>query len=163
MIKNLDAKIFDLTSLVIKLNSWKDLGMQIVFTNGCFDILHYGHLKYLSDAKALGDKLVVGVNSGASVRRLKGNHRPIQDEITRKYQLAALEFVDAVIFFEEDTPLALISATIPDILVKGGDWNIDQIIGADIVLEHGGQVLNLPYIDGFSTTAIESKIRNTPY
>jgi D-glycero-beta-D-manno-heptose 1-phosphate adenylyltransferase len=161
MIENLDAKIFDIKSLSDNVNNWKDSGLEIVFTNGCFDILHYGHLKYLMDAKGLGDKLIIGVNSTSSVKRLKGKNRPIQHELTRKYQLAALEFVDAVIFFEEDTPLLLIQTIIPDILVKGGDWSIEEIVGADIVLEHGGQVLNLPYIKGFSTTAIEEKIKKS--
>jgi D-glycero-beta-D-manno-heptose 1-phosphate adenylyltransferase len=161
MIEKLDAKIFDIKSLSDNVNNWKDSGLEIVFTNGCFDILHYGHLKYLMDAKGLGDKLIIGVNSTSSVKRLKGKNRPIQDELTRKYQLAALEFVDAVIFFEEDTPLLLIHTIIPDILVKGGDWSIEEIVGADIVLEHGGQVLNLPYIKGFSTTAIEEKIKKS--
>ncbi len=161
MTRDLESKIHDLPSLVTLVEYWKDAGMEIVCTNGCFDILHYGHLKYLSDARNLGDKLIVAINSSASVKRLKGDHRPIQDEMTRKFQMAALSFVDAVVFFEEDTPFELISAIIPDILVKGGDWSVENIVGAKIVLSHGGQVLNLPYIDGFSTSAIESKIKKS--
>lgn len=131
---------------------------MIVFTNGCFDLLHYGHLHYLSAARELGDRLIVGLNSAASVSRLKGPHRPINDEATRQHLLAALEVVDAVVVFEEDTPLELIRNIMPDILVKGGDWKPEQIVGSQLVLEAGGQVRSLPYIEGYSTTAIEAKI-----
>lgn len=138
---------------------WRQHGERIVFTNGCFDLLHLGHVHYLAQAKDLGHRLVVGVNSDASVQHIKGPQRPIQDEHSRQHVLAALACVDAVVLFEEDTPLQLISAIVPDVLVKGGDWLPEQIVGADIVLENGGEVLSLPFIDGYSTTTIEKKIK----
>lgn len=137
---------------------WQAAGERVVFTNGCFDLLHYGHLHYLAQARDLGQRLVVGMNSGASVRRLKGPTRPINDEATRAHLLAALSVVDLVVIFDEDTPLDLIRAIGPDVLVKGGDWKPEQIVGADFVLEKGGQVLSLPFVDGYSTTNIEQKI-----
>ena len=142
--------------------TWKAKQEKIVFTNGCFDLLHYGHLHYLAAAKALGDRLIIGLNSADSVKRLKGSHRPINDELTRTFQLASLAFVDAVVVFEQDTPFDLIQVVVPNVLVKGGDWQPHQIVGSDVVLAAGGQVKSLPYIEGYSTTAIEKKIRNTP-
>jgi rfaE bifunctional protein nucleotidyltransferase chain/domain len=130
------------------------LGRKVVFTNGCFDILHRGHVSYMTRARALGDLLVVGVNSDASVRRLKGPTRPVNAEADRAYVLANLKAVDAVVIFDEDTPLALIQALTPDILVKGGDWPVEHIVGADHVRAHGGQVLSLALEEGFSTTGI---------
>ena len=138
--------------------AWRVRGGRVVFTNGCFDILHFGHFHYLAAARDLGDRLVIGLNSGESVRRLKGAARPIQDEMTRKIQLAALGFVDAVVIFEQDDPLELIKTIAPDILVKGGDWRPDQIIGADLVLKNGGKVMSLPFVEGYSTTNIEQRI-----
>jgi D-glycero-beta-D-manno-heptose 1-phosphate adenylyltransferase len=143
----------------VTVESWKAAGQKIVFTNGCFDILHYGHIHYLAQARDLGDRLVIGLNSTASVRRLKGPHRPINDEVTRQTLLAALEFVDAVVEFEQDTPYELIKTVQPDVLVKGGDWRPEQIVGADLVLAGGGEVKSLPFVEGYSTTAIEEKIR----
>ncbi|MEN9415103.1 MAG: hypothetical protein RLZ62_1407 [Bacteroidota bacterium] len=139
--------------------SWRATGDRIVFTNGCFDILHYGHIHYLSAARDLGDRLIVGMNSGQSVSRLKGPSRPINDEMTRTHLLASLLFVDTVVIFEQDTPLELIRLIQPDILVKGGDWKPEQIVGSDIVLARGGQVYSLPFVDGYSTTGIEQRIR----
>jgi rfaE bifunctional protein nucleotidyltransferase chain/domain len=139
---------------------WRAAGERIVFTNGCFDILHYGHLHYLAEARDLGERLVIGLNSGDSVRRLKGPARPINDDATRAHLLAALEVVDAVVFFDEDTPLELIKTAMPDVLVKGGDWKPEQIVGSDVVLANGGQVRSLPFVDGYSTTNIEQKIRS---
>ena len=153
------TKIHTREQLPATLERWRAAGERIVFTNGCFDILHYGHLHYLADARDLGDRLVIGLNSAGSVRRLKGPTRPINDELTRTHLLAALQMVDAVIIFEEDTPLELIRLVLPDVLVKGGDWRPEQIVGSDIVLARGGQVLSLPYIDGYSTTNIERKIK----
>ena len=141
-------------------NIWRLTSQKIVFTNGCFDILHYGHIHYLAEAKALGDQLIVGMNSAASVKRLKGEHRPINDEQTRQYLLASLQMVDAIVSFEEDTPYNLIERVLPDILVKGGDWQIDQIVGSDIVLANGGEVKSLAFVEGYSTTNIEEKIRS---
>lgn len=127
---------------------------KIVFTNGCFDILHRGHITYLAKARQLGDLLVVGLNSDASVRRLKGPQRPVNDEMARAQVLAALEVVDYVVLFEEDTPYNVIAKVKPDMLVKGGDYKIENIVGADFVQQRGGQVLTIPFVDGFSTTSI---------
>lgn len=154
----IESKIKTPDQLAVAIAKWREAAETIVFTNGCFDLLHYGHLHYLSQARDLGDRLVIGLNSGASVRRLKGPNRPINDEITRTHLVAALEVVDAVIIFEEDTPLELIKLAMPDILVKGGDWQPEQIVGSDVVLANGGKVLSLPYVEGYSTTNIEQKI-----
>jgi len=147
----------DSKALVEKLNSIRN-GKKIVFTNGCFDLLHIGHVKYLKEAKSKGDFLVVGINADASVKRLKGPTRPIQNETDRSEILAALESVDATIIFTEDTPENLIKMVHPDILVKGGDWKINQIVGGEFVHSYGGQVLSLLFIEGKSTTSIVSKI-----
>lgn len=152
-------KIQDWPSAAQTVQQWQSQGSRVVFTNGCFDILHYGHVHYLAQARDLGDKLVVGLNAAASVRRLKGPNRPILDEATRQLLLASLAQVDLVVVFEQDTPFEIISLLLPDILVKGGDWQPADIVGADVVLEKGGKVLSLPYIDGYSTTAIETKIK----
>ena len=134
---------------------------RIVFTNGCFDILHRGHVTYLTEAKKLGDILVVGLNSDASVKRLKGPERPLNNEIDRRYVLSQLKAVDFVEIFEEDTPLNLILKINPKILVKGGDWKVDQIVGAKEVLANGGDVFSLNFVDGYSTTALINKIQDT--
>ena len=139
--------------------AWRAANQRIIFTNGCFDILHYGHIHYLAQARDLGERLVIGLNSEASVRRLKGPGRPINDEQTRQHLLAALGMVDAVVVFEQDTPYELIRLLEPDILVKGGDWTPEAIAGSDIVLARGGQVRSLPYVEGYSTTRIEQKIK----
>lgn len=136
-------------------------GKRIVFTNGCFDILHRGHVTYLAEAKKLGDLLVMGVNSDASVKRLKGPERPINNEEDRKYVLSQLKSVDFVEVFEEDTPLNLIKKVSPKVLVKGGDWKIDQIVGAKEVIANGGEVYSLNFVDGYSTTSIIKKIQET--
>jgi rfaE bifunctional protein nucleotidyltransferase chain/domain len=125
---------------------------KIVFTNGCFDILHVGHIAYLNEAKKYGDLLVLGLNSDASVKRLKGENRPVNPESDRSFMLENLKAVDLVEIFEEDTPLELIKALSPDVLVKGGDWKPDQIVGSDLVLANGGEVRSLLFKDGYSTT-----------
>jgi len=131
-----------------------------VFTNGCFDLIHAGHVRYLSEARALGDALVVALNSDRSVRALKGEGRPILNEHERAEVIAALEAVDYVIIFDEETPRELIAALLPDVLVKGGDWPLDEIVGRDEVEAAGGRVLSLPYVEGSSTTDIIERIRN---
>lgn len=136
-------------------------GKKIVFTNGCFDILHRGHVTYLSEARKLGDLLVVGLNSDASVHRLKGPERPINKELDRQYVLSQLKAVDFVEIFTEDTPLNLILKVKPKVLVKGGDWKIDQIVGAKEVIADGGDVFSLNFVDGYSTTNIIQKIQET--
>jgi len=159
IIPTVTPKIQDWEAIQTTVAKWKANGLKIVFTNGCFDILHYGHIHYLAEARLLGDKLVIGLNSAASVSRLKGSHRPINDELTRTHLLAALQMVDAVVQFEQDTPYELIKIVQPDILVKGGDWQPQEIVGSDIVLANGGEVQSLPYIEGYSTTNIEQKIK----
>lgn len=140
------------------LTIWKFHGKKIVFTNGCFDILHLGHIDYLSKARDLGDILVIGLNTDLSVKKIKGSTRPIQDEISRSMVLAALGFVDAVVFFGEETPYNLIKATQPDILVKGADYKPEDIVGYDIVKNKGGKIVTIEFLEGYSTTAIEKKI-----
>lgn len=147
----------DLTKLVA---NYRLKNQTIVFTNGCFDLLHRGHVSYLAQAASLGNRLIVGINSDSSVQKLKGSHRPIQDEASRTLIMASLHVVSAVILFEEDTPLDLIKLIQPDFLVKGGDWEPAKIIGANEVLSYGGQVKSIPSVDGFSTTDIEAKIKS---
>jgi len=133
---------------------------KIVFTNGCFDILHCGHITYLAQARQLGDLLVVGLNSDASVKRLKGPQRPVNSQDARALVLAALEVVDYVVFFEEDTPYNIITKVQPDILVKGGDYRLENIVGADVVRARGGQVLTIPFVEGFSTSSIIENLKH---
>jgi rfaE bifunctional protein nucleotidyltransferase chain/domain len=134
---------------------------KIVFTNGCFDIIHKGHVAYLSEAKKLGDILVIGLNSDASVKRLKGPERPINNELDRQYVMSQLKPVDFVEIFSEDTPLNLILKVKPKVLVKGGDWKIDQIVGGKEVVQSGGEVYSLNFVDGYSTTSLINKIQAT--
>lgn len=161
MIERIKSKIVSTEKAQTLAKEWKAEGLKIVFTNGCFDILHYGHIHYLADARAQGDKLIVGLNSNASVKRLKGNHRPINDDLTRQHLLAAFECVDLVVEFAEDTPIELIKAIMPDLLVKGGDWKPEQIVGSKEVLANGGEVKSLAFVKGYSTTNIETKIKES--
>ena len=158
-LNQIEAKLLTITSIREVRKNWAAQGEKVVFTNGCFDILHYGHLHYLAQARDLGDRLIIGLNSDASVSRLKGPHRPIQDLHTRQMMLASLEFVDAVVLFEEDTPLKLIMAILPDVLVKGGDYSPDTIVGSEEVRAVGGEVKVLSFIPGYSTSSIEDKIK----
>ena len=136
-------------------------GQQVVFTNGCFDLLHVGHVGYLEAARALGDVLIVGVNTDASVQRLgKGGDRPFTPEADRARVLAACACVDRVVLFAEDTPLALITRLAPDILVKGGDYQLDEIVGREVVLARGGRVVALPFVPGYSTTGLIDRLRS---
>jgi rfaE bifunctional protein nucleotidyltransferase chain/domain len=151
-------KIFDRSLLGNRLAMWRFLNNKIVFTNGCFDILHRGHIEYLSQARDKGNVLVIGLNSDASVKRIKGDSRPVQDEMSRALVLASLRFVDAVVLFDEDTPLDLISFVKPDVLVKGGDYTEDTIVGADIVKANGGEVVTIPLVEGYSTSSILEKV-----
>ena len=155
------TKIKKIAALVRIVSGLKRRGKRIVFTNGCFDILHFGHVQYLQRAKQCGDILVVGLNSDASVRRLKGRGRPIIKEGDRSRVLAALTCVDYVVAFNEDTPYAVIQKIRPDILVKGADWNKKKIVGADVVTGYGGKVATISFIKGRSTTSIINKIANT--
>jgi len=151
-------KVFDLPGLQHQLSRWRLLGKTVAFTNGCFDILHQGHIASLSDAAREADFLIVGLNSDASTCRLKGESRPINNQHARATVMASLLMVDAVILFEEDTPLDLINAIRPDVLVKGGDYTLEQIVGAKEVIEAGGRVVINPIVPGFSTTGIIEKI-----
>jgi rfaE bifunctional protein nucleotidyltransferase chain/domain len=154
----IEKKILDRDSLA----EWKLLckknNQTIVFTNGCFDVLHYGHINYLSKANDLGDKLIIGLNSDSSVKRLKGKNRPINDINARAAMLASLFMVDAVVVFDEDTPESLIKSIVPNVLVKGGDYIIDNIVGADFVVDNGGILKIIPFVDGFSTTGLLEKL-----
>jgi D-glycero-beta-D-manno-heptose 1-phosphate adenylyltransferase len=156
----LHAKLHTRESIAPALAGWRSKGRRIVFTNGCFDLLHLGHVDYLSKAADLGDVLVIGLNTDASVKRLKGEHRPITDERSRASLLAALYFVDAVIPFEEPTPYELIQHIQPDVLVKGADYKRkEDIIGYDIVEAKGGEVKTIEFLPGYSTSLIEARIR----
>jgi len=159
--QHIQAKIVGLDALQQRVNRWKDAGQKVVFTNGCFDILHAGHVNYLAAAADLGDKLIIGLNADTSLKKLKGERRPIIPQDQRALLLAALEFVDAVVLFEEDTPLQLIRTLAPDVLAKGGDYTIDTIVGAEDVQQNGGEVKVITFVDGLSTSKIIEKIRNS--
>ncbi len=152
-------KIYELPKLLEKVKKWKAEGKRIVFTNGCFDIMHLGHVDYLEKAKAEGDILIVGLNSDLSTRNIKGPERPIVDENSRSRTLAAMEFVDAVVLFDEDTPFNLIKNILPDILIKGKDYQIENIVGADVVMQNNGSIITIDLVEGYSTTKIFDKIR----
>lgn len=153
-------KIMHLNPLLEQVAAWKAEGHKIVFTNGCFDILHLGHIDYLEKSKALGSKLVVAINTDASVKRLKGNSRPINNEDSRTRMMAALAFTDAVVLFDEPTPLQMIEQVVPDILVKGDDYHVGNIVGADFVISQGGEVKTIELVKGYSTSTIIDKIKN---
>ncbi len=155
----IDAKIVDRAALLALVQSWKKRGETVVFTNGCFDILHYGHVDYLYRAAELGTKLVVALNTDASVRALKGPHRPLQDEKSRALVMSGLGCVSAVTFFDESTPEALINLLEPDVLVKGADYSLEQIAGAKAVIAAGGRVTTIALSPGYSTSAIEARAR----
>jgi len=154
----IQQKIYTLPQLLKQVGRWKFLGKKIAFTNGCFDILHEGHIFSLGQAAREGDVLVVGVNADASTKRLKGPSRPVNNEHSRALLLASLLIVDAVVIFEEDTPLELISAIMPDTIVKGGDYTVEQVVGGKEVIANGGKVVINPIMPGFSTTGIIEKI-----
>ncbi|RLD46624.1 MAG: D-glycero-beta-D-manno-heptose 1-phosphate adenylyltransferase [Bacteroidetes bacterium] len=156
--QKIKSKIFTIDNLLAKVKLWKSNNEKIVFTNGCFDIIHQGHIDYLSKAADLGVHLIIGVNTDRSVSAIKGIHRPIQDEYSRLTILAAMEFVDAVILFDENTPINLINAVIPSVLVKGSDYKATDIVGYDIVTKNGGKVETIDFLEGFSTSGIERKI-----
>lgn len=152
-------KILPLNGLLRRIAAWRVLQSRIVFTNGCFDLLHPGHIQYMEEARGLGDKLVVGVNTDRSVQALKGPDRPIQSAEARARVLAGLAAVDAVILFDEDTPLNLIQTVKPDLLVKGGDYQIRDIVGAPEVISWGGAVQVIPFLAGYSTSKIVARIQ----
>jgi rfaE bifunctional protein nucleotidyltransferase chain/domain len=155
---NYRLKIKTLSDAKKEIDALKATGKKIVFTNGCFDILHVGHARYLYEARGLGDYLVVAVNSDSSVKTIKGPERPINNQAERAEMLAALGCVDRVIIFDEETPLKVIEDLMPDMLVKGGDWKVEDIVGSDVVTASGGEVRSIPFVSGFSTTGIIKKI-----
>ncbi|MBL7112463.1 MAG: D-glycero-beta-D-manno-heptose 1-phosphate adenylyltransferase [Bacteroidales bacterium] len=157
-LKNIQEKILPGNKLNETIESLKKANKSIVFTNGCFDILHKGHITYLSEAADLGDIMVIGLNSDDSVRRIKGTNRPVQDQDARAMALASLFFVNFVVLFEEDTPYELIRTVQPDTLVKGGDYDPAEIAGYDLVTESGGRVLTIPLVKGVSTTSIIERL-----
>jgi rfaE bifunctional protein nucleotidyltransferase chain/domain len=159
MLDLIRSKVLDAPALIRKLSEWRLKSKKIVFTNGCFDILHLGHVDYLAKASDEGDVLIVGVNGDASTRKLKGPHRPINNEEQRSMLIASLHFVDTVVIFNEDTPYELIKIVQPDVLVKGADYTIEKIAGNDIVTAKGGRVITIPLLPGYSTSLIEEKIR----
>lgn len=156
-----EEKIKNQAEALILVNEWKRTGKKVVFTNGCFDILHLGHVDYLEKARNLGDVLVVALNTDASVSRIKGPSRPIVDQHSRSRVMASLQFVDLVCFFDEETPLELISTLLPSVLVKGNDYLAENIVGADIVKSNGGEVKTIALVEGYSTTKIVNKIKST--
>jgi rfaE bifunctional protein nucleotidyltransferase chain/domain len=158
-LENTALKIHKTDTISAQVKKWQANKEKVVFTNGCFDILHLGHVRYLEKAAQLGDRLVVGVNTDASVKKLKGETRPINNENARCALLAALAFTDAIVLFEEETPLELITLTQPDVLVKGSDYTPDKIVGADVVLAKGGEVKTIDFVAGYSTTSIIDKMK----
>jgi len=156
------TKIVSIEAMIAERERLRGEGKRLVFTNGCFDLLHPGHVSYLKQARSLGDALVVALNSDRSVRELKGEGRPILNQQERAEVIGALEAVDYVTIFDEETPRKLIAAVLPDVLVKGGDWAVDEIVGREDVEAAGGQTLSLPYIEGSSTTDIIERIKKLP-
>jgi rfaE bifunctional protein nucleotidyltransferase chain/domain len=157
-LKVLRTKIYNWDHMKRQIAVWRFKGKKVVFTNGCFDILHLGHVEYLARARDHGDILIVGLNSDESVRRLKGPHRPVNHETAREITLAALSFVDAVVLFTEDTPLELIKMVQPDVLAKGKDYEDKEIVGADVVTARGGEVVTIELVKGYSTTHTIEKV-----
>ena len=159
-LNSIQNKIYTLPDLERQMEKWKSAGDKIVFTNGCFDILHRGHIDVLAKTADLGDKLIIGLNSDSSIRKLKEDNRPIVDEKSRALLLAAFSFVDAIVLFSEQTPLNLIAEIKPDILAKGGDYKITEIVWHEVVQQNGGEVITIPLTEGFSSTNIIDKIQN---
>ena len=160
-LERIHTKILNRDILENLLAIWRFKSQKIVFTNGCFDLLHLGHIDYLSKAKDLGDVLIIGINTDDSVRRLKGDTRPITNEKSRATIIASLQFVTAVVLFDEDTPYNLIQQVQPDVLVKGSDYKPEDIVGYDIVKAKGGEIVTIDFLEGYATSAIEKKIRET--
>lgn len=152
-------KIYPIEEAIYVVSEWKEKGETVVFTNGCFDILHYGHVSYLYEAREMGIRLVVALNSGDSIKRLKGNDRPVNNLVSRMSVLASLEYVDIVIPFGEDTPITIIKELLPNILVKGADYKAKDIVGYDTVIESGGSVQTIEFQKGYSVTNIVDKVK----
>lgn len=161
ILNQIKSKILSEIDLLNKVDIWKANNEAIVFTNGCFDLIHPGHVSYLANAADCGTKLIIGLNSDSSVSKLKGKNRPILDENARALILASLAFVDAIVFFDEDTPIELIRKILPDILVKGKDYKAEEIVGYAEVIANGGKVETIELVPGYSTSLIEQKIKNS--
>ena len=159
-LERIHTKIYDRKNLETQLAIWRFQSKKIVFTNGCFDLLHLGHIDYLSKAKDLGDILIIGINTDDSVKRLKGAARPITDENSRSLIIASLQFVNAVVLFDKETPYELIKLIQPDVLVKGSDYKPEDIVGYDIVKAKGGEIVTIDYLEGYSTSELEKKIKS---
>ena len=159
-LKKINDKIYSLEFLIKNIDQWRNKNKKIVFTNGCFDLIHLGHIELLARSSDLGDILIIGVNSDSSIRKLKGENRPIIEEDSRVKQLAALEFVHAVCLFHEDTPQKLIELIKPDVITKGGDYKAEDIVGNEVVTQKNGQVVIIPLTQGYSTTSILKKIKD---
>jgi len=158
---NTAHKIVVQEEAAVTIAAWQTEGEQVVFTNGCFDIVHLGHIDYLEKARNLGDKLVLGLNTDASVSRIKGPLRPVVNQYARARLMASLAFIDMVVLFDEPTPQGLIEALTPNILVKGNDYSVEQIVGAPYVISKGGSVQTIPLVEGYSTTALIEKIKKS--
>ena len=159
-LKKINNKIFDLQNLIKKIEKWRSENKKIVFTNGCFDLIHLGHIEILARSADYGDKLIIGVNSDLSIKKLKGENRPIIEESSRIRQLSALEFVDAVVLFDEETPIKLIESIKPNVITKGGDYKAKNVVGNEVVSQKNGEVVIIPLTRGYSTTSILNKIKN---
>jgi len=159
-LEKINDKIFDLEFLMKNIDQWRNENKKIVFTNGCFDLIHLGHIELLARSSDLGDILIIGVNSDSSIQKLKGENRPIIEEDSRVKQLAALEFVDAVVLFNEDTPQKLIEKIKPNVITKGGDYKAENVVGNEVVTQKNGQVVIIPLTQGYSTTSILKKIKD---
>ena len=157
----LQSKILSFSALESQLNTWRNANEKIVFTNGCFDLIHFGHVDYLAKARDLGNRLVVGLNTDDSIRRLKGSSRPIKDEQSRLALIAGLGFVDAVVLFDEETPIKLISIIKPNVLVKGGDYEVKDIVGHEIVQSNSGKVCTIDFVDGYSSSKLIEKVKSS--
>ena len=158
-LKKISNKIFLEKDLKKKLDFWRQKGDKIVFTNGCFDLVHRGHVEMLANTADLGDRLIIGLNTDSSIKNLKSENRPIVDEYSRSILLASLQFTDAIVLFSENTPQKIIETINPDVLAKGGDYNLQEIVGYDVVTQNGGDVVQVPFIDGYSTSNIIHKIK----
>tara|TARA_Y100001968_G_scaffold332234_1_gene389597 strand:+ start:3021 stop:3506 length:486 start_codon:yes stop_codon:yes gene_type:complete len=159
-VKHIETKIQALEAAQPIINQWKELGKSIVFTNGCFDIFHYGHLHLLYHSKQLGDKLIVGINNDSSIKKIKGPKRPIQDQNQRSTILSAIVFVDMVILFEEKTPIKMIKKISPNFLTKGGDYSIDEVVGKKEVVDSGGKIVLIPLVKNLSSSKLIYKLQN---
>lgn len=159
-VRSIPEKIYSLPQLLLEVKRWRLKSKKIVFTNGVFDIVHEGHIASLSEAASHADILIIGLNADASVKRLKGESRPVNSENSRALVLASMLMTDAIVIFEEDTPLNLITSIMPDVLVKGGDYTLEQIVGAKEVMANGGEVIIAPILEGFSTTSIIERMKS---